>query len=194
MKASRETCHHNDCAPVLRHCCLTSSQASEKEVVWVMRVSVIVFAVAATSMALVVDSIYTLWALCSDLVYVILFPQLCCVIYLQGTNTYGSFMGYLVGLVLRIGGGESSIGLMAFIKYPYYNEVDGQLFPFRTLAMLASFATIVAVSYLLKFLFERDILPPSLDFLHCFRKYDVANSEREDKRFPLEQVSRETVS
>ena len=156
-----------------------------------MRVSVIVFAVVSTSIALLVDSIYTLWALCSDLIYVILFPQLCCVIYLQGTNTYGSFMGYLVGLVLRIGGGESSIGLMPFIKYPYYNEVDGQLFPFRTVTMLASFATLVAVSYLLKFLFERGILPPSFDFLHCFQLDGLSKPEEKEL---MEVPVRETAT
>ena len=158
---------------------LTFSQASEKEVVWVMRFAIFGVGAAATAMALLVDSIYTLWALCSDLVYVILFPQLCCVVYLQGTNTYGSFMGYIVGLVLRIGGGEKSIGLPLFIEYPYYNKDDGQLFPFRTLAMIASFVTIVVVSYLLKFLFEREIIPLKLDFLHCFRKYELEKPEKE---------------
>ena len=140
---------------------------------WVMRIAIFGVGAAATAMALLVDSIYTLWALCSDLVYVILFPQLCCVVYLHGTNTYGSFMGYIVGLVLRVGGGEDKIGLPHFIKYPYYNDTDGQLFPFRTLSMIASFLTVVVVSYLLKFLFERGIIPLKLDFLHCFRKYEL---------------------
>ena len=139
---------------------------------WVMRIAIFGVGAAATAMALLVDSIYTLWALCSDLVYVILFPQLCCVVYFHGTNTYGSFIGYVLGLVLRVGGGEDKIGLPPFIKYPYYDDTDGQLFPFRTLAMIVSFVAIIIVSYLLKFLFEREILPKKLDFLHCFRKYE----------------------
>ena len=147
-------------------------------------------------MALLVDSIYTLWALCSDLVYVILFPQLCCVVYLQGTNTYRSFLGYIVGLVLRVGGGEDKIGLPPFIKYPYYDDTDGQLFPFRTLAMIASFVTIILVSYSLKFLFEKEIIPLKLDFLHCFRKYDLEKPEKEKMRTTpwQEEEDREVLS
>lgn len=32
--------------------------------------------------------------LCADLVYVILFPQLLCVVYLERSNTYGCLLGY----------------------------------------------------------------------------------------------------
>lgn len=157
-----------------------------------MRISIFGVGAAATAMALLVDSIYTLWALCSDLVYVILFPQLCCVIYLRGTNTYGSFMGYLVGLVLRVGGGETAIGLPLFIKYPYYDEeTEEQLFPFRTLAMISSFTTIVIVSYTLRFLFKREILPSKFDFLHCVREYDFAKSDRnKNKNYPMAKKGR----
>lgn len=35
--------------------------------------------------------------LCADLVYVILFPQLICVVYMKDSNTYGSLAGYGVG-------------------------------------------------------------------------------------------------
>jgi len=147
-------------------------QASEKEVVWVMRFAIFGAGAAATAMALTVGSIYTLFHLCSDLVYVILFPQLCCVIYLEGANTYGSIMGYILGLVLRVGGGEDKIGFPSFIKYPFYDEEKGQLFPFRTLSMVVSFVTIVVVSYLMKFLFEREIMTLKYDFLNCFKKCD----------------------
>ena len=143
---------------------------------WVIRIAIFGVAVLATSLSLLVNSIYSLFALCSDLVYVILFPQLCCVIYLPGANTYGSFMGYILGLILRVGGGEKNIGLKPFIKYPYYNETDGQLFPFRTLAMIVSFTTIVIVSYSLKYLFEKEMIPLKYDFLHCFKKYALEKS------------------
>ena len=153
-----------------------------------MRIAIFGVGAAATAMALAVDSIYSLWALCSDLVYVILFPQLCCVIYLDGTNTYGSFMGYVLGLVLRVGGGEDKIGIPHLIEYPYYNDTDGQLFPFRTLSMVVSFTTIVVVSYSLKFLFEREILPMSLDFLHCFSTYDLEKPNGEaNEKYAMEE-------
>ena len=32
-----------------------------------------------------------------DLVYVVLFPQLTCVVYVKWCNTYGSFAGYIIG-------------------------------------------------------------------------------------------------
>ena len=104
-------------------------------------------------------------------------------------------MGYVVGFVLRVGGGgggESKIGLLLFIKYPYYDEeTEGKLFPFRTLAMVASFVTIVIVSYLLMFLFKRQILPSKLDFLHCFREYDFEKSDRErNENYPMTKRGR----
>lgn len=159
-------------------------QASEKEVVWVMRFGIFGAGAAATAMALTVNSIYVLFHLCSDLVYVILFPQLCCVIYLKAANTYGSIMGYILGLVLRVGGGEDKIGFPSFIKYPFYDEVKGQLFPFRTLSMIVSFATIVVVSYLMKILFEKEIIPLKYDFLNCFKKYDFDKSLADEKGQP----------
>lgn len=154
---------------------------------WVMRIAIVAVGASASSLALAVDSIYTLFELCSDLVYVILFPQFCCVIYLQGTNTYGSFMGYIMGLVFRVGGGESTIGMPAFIKYPYYDEETGQqLFPFKTLSMIVSFLTIIIVSYSLRFLFKKKILPVKLDFLHCFREYQKPDEDR-NEIYPMEK-------
>lgn len=41
-----------------------------------------VFGALATVMGILIESIYGLWALCSDLVYVVLFPQLICVVYI----------------------------------------------------------------------------------------------------------------
>ena len=50
-------------------------QASETEIMWVMRIAIFAVGGMATFMALTIPTIYGLWALCSDLVYVILFPQ-----------------------------------------------------------------------------------------------------------------------
>lgn len=50
-------------------------RASEMEIIWVMRVAIIVVGILATVMALTIPSIYGLWSMCSDLVYCILFPQ-----------------------------------------------------------------------------------------------------------------------
>lgn len=119
-------------------------------------------------MALTVKSIYGLWYLSSDLVYVILFPQLVCVVHFKRhCNTYGSLSAYIVGLMLRAFGGEEILGLPPLIKYPFYSNEKGQLFPFRTFAMVMSFTTLLSISTLAKWLFESGHLPPHFDVFHC---------------------------
>lgn len=59
-------------------------RASEMEIIWVMRISIIIVGILATVMALTIPSIYGLWSMCSDLVYVILFPQVKSILYLYG--------------------------------------------------------------------------------------------------------------
>ncbi|CAM1331903.1 Uncharacterised protein r2_g4077 [Pycnogonum litorale] len=142
--------------------------ASEKEVIYVMRGGVIVVGVLATCLALTIHSIYGLWYLSSDLVYVILFPQLVCVVHFNKyCNTYGSLFAYIIGLLLRALGGESILRLPAVIHYPWYDKVDGQLFPFRTFAMLMSFASLLGVSAFSKWIFTNGHLPPSYDIFRC---------------------------
>lgn len=134
-----------------------------------MKGAIISVGILATAMALTVKSIYGLWYLSSDLVYVMLFPQLVCVVYCKKfCNTYGSLSAYVVGFLLRALGGEEIVGLPALIKYPFYREeTQEQLFPFRTLSMLTSLATLLAVSSTSKWLFETGRLPPEFDVFHC---------------------------
>ncbi|XP_077533362.1 high-affinity choline transporter 1-like [Haemaphysalis longicornis] len=144
--------------------------ASEKEVINVMRVSIVLVGALATVMALTSESIYGLWFLSSDLVYVILFPQLVCVVYLKDrVNTYGSLAGYIVGCFLRAGGGEEILGIPPFIKYPYYNYAEGkQMFPFRTLSMIVSFVVLVVSSAIASYLFSGGRVPLEWDVFKCF--------------------------
>lgn len=147
---------------------LFRQQSSEQEIVNVMRVSIFGVGILATIMAIMVDSIYMLWYLCSDLVYVILFPQLVSVIYLKGTNTYGSLGGFVIGWFFRLMGGESSMGIPAVMKYPWYDkETNTQLFPFKTFCMLLSFSSIILISYPLKYVFEHGLIPPKYDVFMC---------------------------
>uniref|UniRef100_A0A8D0B7U8 High affinity choline transporter 1 n=1 Tax=Salvator merianae TaxID=96440 RepID=A0A8D0B7U8_SALMN len=156
--------------------------ASDKELIWVMRITIFVFGAAATAMALLAQSVYGLWYLSSDLVYIIIFPQFLCVLFIKGTNTYGAIAGYLFGFILRITGGEPYLHLQPLIFYPGWYE-DGNLyfqrFPFKTLAMLTSFLTNIAVSYLAKYLFESGTLPPKLDFLDAVvARYSKENMDK----------------
>lgn len=136
-------------------------------------------------MGLTIKSVYALWFLCSDFVYVILFPQLFCVVYFSKVNTYGSFFAYIVALFLRLGGGDTTLRIPAFIKYPLYNDVDGQLFPFRTFSMSMSFLTLVAVSYLTNYIFLNGYLRKQFDVFQCVvnikelhrEKYDTVEGE-----------------
>lgn len=164
--------------------------ASEHEVVWVMKVSIILVGCVATYMALSVHSIYGLWYLSSDLVFVILFPQLVCVVHFKKhCNTYGSLSAYIVGLLLRGLGGEDILGLHPWIKYPFYDDVEGQLFPFRTFSMLSSFATLIAVSRLSKWIFLSGVLAPKYDYFHCVINIpeDVVVVQTRDPEHPEEQ-------
>uniref|UniRef100_A0A1A9VS46 High-affinity choline transporter 1 n=1 Tax=Glossina austeni TaxID=7395 RepID=A0A1A9VS46_GLOAU len=144
-------------------------KASEMEIIWVMRVSIIIVGILATIMALTIPSIYGLWSMCSDLVYVILFPQLLMVVHFKThCNTYGSLAAYIIALFVRLSGGEALLGLPALIHFPGYDEVEKkQLFPFRTMAMIMSLITLIVVSWWTKTMFESGKLPPSYDIFRC---------------------------
>lgn len=127
---------------------LINPQATDRNLRWMLRIAIVVVGLAAAWLAVAVGSVYTLFVLCSDLVYVILFPQLVLALFYSRTNTIGSVCGIIVGLILRVGGGESSLGIPALIPYPLTNSEGVSDFPFRTLAMLASLVTIFLVSNL----------------------------------------------
>lgn len=133
-----------------------------------MRVAIFGVGALATAMGITIQTIYGLWYLCADLVYVILFPQLVCVVYLPDTNTYGSLTGYMFGFLFRLLGGEPLIGMPAIIKFPFYDEVDDiQRFPFKTVCMIFSFILILAASYGTKYLFENEKLSKHFDIFQC---------------------------
>ncbi len=129
-----------------------------------MRIGILLVTILATLMGLTVKSVYGLWFLCSDLVYVVLFPQLFCVVYIKFTNTYGSMVAYLVGFLLRLLAGESVFNLHPILKYPLYDEQNQiQKFPFRTLSMLICISLIIIVSLITNFLFKRGKINYYLD-------------------------------
>ncbi len=120
----------------------------------VIRRSIWTIGIAATLLALSIQSVYALWILCSDFVYCLLFPQLVCALFDRKANAIGSAAGFTVALVLRLGGGDPTLGLPVIIPYPMIE--DGiVLFPFRTLAMLSGLITILIVSRL-----TQKLVPP----------------------------------
>ncbi|MCW5866005.1 MAG: hypothetical protein KIS61_01965 [Candidatus Eremiobacteraeota bacterium] len=106
------------------------------------RRAIMVLGTAGTLIALNVRSIYTLWFLSADLVYVLLFPQLLVVLYLRQASARGVLAGMAVALFLRLGGGEAALGIPAWLPY-------GFDFPFKTVAMLCGLLVTVVFSRLL---------------------------------------------
>lgn len=104
-----------------------------------------IIGIAATLLALNITSVYALWFLCSDFVYVLLFPQLVTALFFKKANFAGSLAGFIVSFILRFGGGDATLGIPIFLDYPMIQGGE-VLFPFRTLAMASGLITIFVVS------------------------------------------------
>jgi high affinity choline transporter 7 len=126
-----------------------------------IRLSIAVLGGASAVMALSVQSVQALWFFTSDLVFVLLFPQLVYALYDRRVNLAGSVVAFLVSLALRLGGGEPLFGLAPVIPYPeiaaawlpieparWYDAGGALLFPYKTLAALAGLVLLPAVSRL----------------------------------------------
>jgi high affinity choline transporter 7 len=107
----------------------------------VMRVTIAALGAAAVAMALRVQSVQALWFFTSDLVFVLLVPQLTYALLDPRANLAGSVAAFVVSLVLRLGGGEPLFGIPALIPYPEW-------VPFRTVAAVAGMILLPVVSRL----------------------------------------------
>ena len=105
----------------------------------VIRSSIFLFGALATVLALKVQSVQALWFFTSDLVFVLLFPQLLFALFDRRANLSGSIAAFAVSLVLRVGGGEPLLGIPPLIPYP-------ETVPFRTLAAAAGLVLLPLVS------------------------------------------------
>ncbi len=107
----------------------------------VIRVSILGFGAVATVLALKVQSVQALWFFTSDLVFVLLFPQVLYALFDPKANRTGSMAAFAVSFVLRVGGGEPLLGLPALLPYP-----EG--LPFRTIAAATGLILLPLVSRL----------------------------------------------
>ncbi|XP_068248959.1 high-affinity choline transporter 1-like [Palaemon carinicauda] len=141
-------------------------KASDRELIWVMRIGIVVVAVVATLISITGKSIYALFYLCGDFVYVMLFPQLTMAVHFPDyVNTYGSIVGYFLGFLFRILGGEKILKIPPVIKYPYF--IDGvQYFPFRTLAMIITLVSLIVFSWLAQKLHDAGYFKDVFDVLN----------------------------
>ncbi|KAG7202181.1 hypothetical protein KM043_015861 [Ampulex compressa] len=145
-------------------------KASERELNWILRISVIIVSVLSTAVALTVGSVYYLSYLCSDLVYVVLFPQLLTVIHWPSlVDTYGCLAGYLIAVTLRVAGGEKGLGIPPLIEYPFYDHAtQTQKFPFRTGAMIAALFAQIITSFFTRNLLGKGYFPQCCDVLSVY--------------------------
>jgi high affinity choline transporter 7 len=107
----------------------------------VMRMAIALLGVGAVWMALEVQSVQALWFFTSDLVFVLLFPQLVFALYDSKANLAGSVAAFSVSLVLRLGGGEPLFGIPMLFAYPEW-------LPFKTIAAASGLILLPLVSRL----------------------------------------------
>lgn len=114
---------------------------SPRSLTAIIRTSIVVIGLAAVWLAIRVQSVQALWFFTSDLVFVLLFPQLVYALYDPKANLAGSVAAFSVSLVLRLGGGEPLFGIPALIPCPDW-------WPFKTIAAGAGMILLPAVSRL----------------------------------------------
>uniref|UniRef100_A0A671WUN4 Solute carrier family 5 member 8 n=2 Tax=Sparus aurata TaxID=8175 RepID=A0A671WUN4_SPAAU len=162
------------------------SQASDKELQWVIRVSIVVAGVVGTSLTSLDSGILVFWILGSDLTYTIIFPQLICVLFIQISNGYGVIAGYVVAVVMRLLCGEPLFGLPVLLQFPGCTLEDGvyiQRSPVKTICMLAALVSIVTFSYVSSVLFNKGILPERWDVLKVKSQEELSAGGAKEDRF-----------
>ncbi|KAM4604277.1 high affinity choline transporter 1-like isoform 2-T3 [Polymixia lowei] len=149
-------------------------QASDREMQWVIRISVVVVGLAGTALTFLDNSVLVFWLVGVDMSYTIMFPQLVCVLFFKVSNGYGASVGYIMGIILRVLSGEPLIGLPPAIHFPGCRlDAEGKLtqyFPFRTTIMLTSLVSILLFSWLTSIIFNKGLLSERWDVFKINRK------------------------
>ncbi|XP_059182344.1 high affinity choline transporter 1-like [Centropristis striata] len=138
-------------------------RASEKMIIVVVKVSVLLCGTMAAVLAMTAKSIHLFWILSADVLYSMMTPQVVCTFYLsRWVNQYGACSGFVLAIVLRVLVGEPLLGLPDILPLPWDKiQEDGhryRLFPFRTAIMLITIGTILLASRLAAWVSEKRLL------------------------------------
>lgn len=160
-------------------------QASDREMQWVIRISVVVVGLAGTALTFLDSSVLVFWLVGVDMSYTIMFPQLVCILFFKVSNGYGATVGYMMGIIMRVLSGEPLIGLPPAIKFPGCRlDAEGKLtqfFPFRTAIMIISLLSILLFSWLTSIIFNKGLLSEKWDVFKIKRKQKPAARAMDDK-------------
>lgn len=161
-------------------------QASDREMQWVIRISVVVVGLAGTALTFLDSSVLVFWLVGVDMSYTIMFPQLVCILFFKVSNGYGATVGYLIGIIMRILSGEPLIGLPPAIRFPGCRlDAEGKLtqfFPFRTAIMIISLVSILLFSWLASIVFNKGLLSERWDVYKIKRKQKPTAKGTQEKR------------
>uniref|UniRef100_A0A8C5HM79 High affinity choline transporter 1-like n=1 Tax=Gouania willdenowi TaxID=441366 RepID=A0A8C5HM79_GOUWI len=167
-------------------------KASEKMILVVIKVSVIVCGLIGAALALSTNSIYLLWIYGADVLYSMMTAQVICTFFLsQWINRYGVVSGFLLAMVLRTLVGEPGLGLPDLLPLPWDKiQDDGhkfRLFPFRTAIMLVTIITVLLTSKIAEWMLKRG-LQKSVDKMNTNMDYIAPVQRDEEEEEKLNQT------